>query len=223
MDRESMIAVLTVADEAVGELTDYSEYGDTDLAELVELVQSELPGLADIPGDGAIVTSQLSSPGQVEGHEENEMSTATATTSVSKADLEVLAARKGMGKDYVTSMIAAGLQFKQLHGVLAAMPNSGAAAKTESAAKTAPARPAVFASPAEEIAWYRAENERLKARNGSGGKLTLKVSEKGALSVYGMGRFPVTLYSQQWERLIAAVPAITAFIAANRSTLVVKD
>ena len=53
-------------------------------------------------------------------------------------------------------------------------------------------------------------------------KLTMKVSDKGALSVYGLGRFPVTLYRGQWERLIGASQEITAFIAANSATLTVK-
>jgi hypothetical protein len=52
--------------------------------------------------------------------------------------------------------------------------------------------------------------------------LTCKVSEKGALSVYGLGRFPVTLYRGQWERLAAAMPQLEAFIAANASLLAVK-
>lgn len=54
-------------------------------------------------------------------------------------------------------------------------------------------------------------------------KLSLKVSEKGAVSVYGMGKFPVTLYSQQWERLLASQDEIKAFMEANRSLLAVKD
>lgn len=53
-------------------------------------------------------------------------------------------------------------------------------------------------------------------------KLTLKVSEKGAVSVYGMGKFPVTLYQGQWERLLAAGDEITRFIEANRAVLAVK-
>jgi hypothetical protein len=52
--------------------------------------------------------------------------------------------------------------------------------------------------------------------------LTMKVSEKGALSIYGLGRFPVTLYRGQWERLLAAKPTIEAFIEANASLLSVK-
>ncbi len=53
--------------------------------------------------------------------------------------------------------------------------------------------------------------------------LTLKVSEKGALSIYGLGRFPVTLYRGQWERLFAARQMIAEFIKANANLLSVKD
>jgi len=53
--------------------------------------------------------------------------------------------------------------------------------------------------------------------------LTLKVSEKGALSVYGLGRFPITLYRGQMERLLAHAPAITAFIQANTALFATKD
>jgi hypothetical protein len=52
--------------------------------------------------------------------------------------------------------------------------------------------------------------------------LTLKVSEKGALSIYGLGRFPVTLYRGQWERLLAQADTIRAFIDANAALLAVK-
>lgn len=52
--------------------------------------------------------------------------------------------------------------------------------------------------------------------------LSMKVSDKGALSVYGLGRFPVTLYRGQMERLLAHAPAITAFIATNADLLSVK-
>jgi hypothetical protein len=57
-----------------------------------------------------------------------------------------------------------------------------------------------------------------------GGKLTCKVSEKGGVSVYGFGRFPVTLYAEQWERVYAADTAklVREFIAENRSKLKVK-
>jgi hypothetical protein len=54
-------------------------------------------------------------------------------------------------------------------------------------------------------------------------KLTLKVSEKGALCVYGLGRWPVTLYRSQWTRLLAAHDAIEAFITANADRLAEKD
>ena len=53
-------------------------------------------------------------------------------------------------------------------------------------------------------------------------RLTLKVSEKGAVSLYGMGRFPVTLYGTQWERLLDETDAIRAFLVANAAKLATK-
>lgn len=53
--------------------------------------------------------------------------------------------------------------------------------------------------------------------------LTLKISEKGALSVYGLGRFPVTLYKSQWHRLLGKVNAISEFLAVNDDKLVDKQ
>lgn len=55
------------------------------------------------------------------------------------------------------------------------------------------------------------------------GKLSLKVSEKGAVSVYGLGRWPVTLYAEQWTRLLEQSAAITEFIAANYDRLSHKE
>ena len=72
-----------------------------------------------------------------------------------------------------------------------------------------------------ELERLRAENERLKKSGGS--KLAMKVSEKGALSVYGMGRFPVTLYKEQWLRLLAISDDIRAFIEANNDSLKTKE
>lgn len=74
-----------------------------------------------------------------------------------------------------------------------------------------------------ELERLRAENASLKARVSAGqGKLTLKVSDKGALSVYGMGRFPVTLYREQWERLLAEAERIQGFIRDNAHALKLK-
>lgn len=66
-----------------------------------------------------------------------------------------------------------------------------------------------------------AENEALKKP--SRGQTSLKVSEKGALSVYGLGRFPVTLYREQWEKLLGQADAIREFIKANDATLKKKE
>jgi hypothetical protein len=72
-----------------------------------------------------------------------------------------------------------------------------------------------------EIERLRAENARLKSARQA--KLAMKVSEKGALSVYGMGRFPVTLYKEQWLRLLAMAEDIKAFIEANNDNLKSKE
>ncbi len=64
------------------------------------------------------------------------------------------------------------------------------------------------------------EIERLKASQRS--TLRLKVSEKGAVSLYGLGRFPISCYAQQWERILDMADEIRAFIAANKDNLSVK-
>jgi len=74
-----------------------------------------------------------------------------------------------------------------------------------------------------ELERLKAENEALKKRGQSGGSTTLKVSEKGAVSVYGLGRFPVTLYKGQWEKLLAMSDEIKGFIAENKDRLKVKE
>jgi len=56
-----------------------------------------------------------------------------------------------------------------------------------------------------------------------GGALQFKVSEKGAVSVYGLGRFPVTLYYEQWNRLLGAANDIKAFMEENKSKLKLKE
>jgi hypothetical protein len=54
------------------------------------------------------------------------------------------------------------------------------------------------------------------------GKLEFKVSEKGGVSVYGLGRFPTTLYYEQWSRLLDAGEDLRAFLEANKSRLKLK-
>ncbi|MGD0498522.1 MAG: hypothetical protein ABSC23_08795 [Bryobacteraceae bacterium] len=72
-----------------------------------------------------------------------------------------------------------------------------------------------------EIERLRAENDALKKPGR--GQLSYRVSEKGALSVYGLGRFPVTLYQEQWERLLAAANPILQFIKDNDHLLKKKE
>jgi hypothetical protein len=71
----------------------------------------------------------------------------------------------------------------------------------------------------------KTELERLKKEKDSRGKgaISFKVSEKGAVSVYGMGRFPVTLYQEQWLKLLGASDQIREFIEANKSALKSKE
>jgi hypothetical protein len=68
-----------------------------------------------------------------------------------------------------------------------------------------------------EISRLRAENEKLKKP--ARGAMSLKVSEKGGLSVYGLGRFPVTLYREQWEMLLGMADQIREFIQENDEAL----
>jgi len=68
-----------------------------------------------------------------------------------------------------------------------------------------------------ELDRLRAENERLKSARSRG--ITMKVSEKGALSVYGLGRFPVTLYKEQWMRLLDMSDDIRGFLRENDGVL----
>ena len=72
-----------------------------------------------------------------------------------------------------------------------------------------------------ELARLRAENSTLK--KGKERSFSLKVSEKGGVSVYGMGRFPVTLYKEQWETLLGRADEIKEFLEANAAKLKVKE
>ena len=72
-----------------------------------------------------------------------------------------------------------------------------------------------------ELERLRKENEALK--KGASSNIRMKVSEKGAVSIYGMGRFPVTLYKEQWLKLLDMYAEIRAFIAANEAQLKKKD
>jgi hypothetical protein len=71
-----------------------------------------------------------------------------------------------------------------------------------------------------EVERLKAENERLKTQRGR--SVSLKVSEKGGVSVYGLGRFPVTLYKEQWAKLLSMADEIREFIRENEATLKAK-
>ena len=72
-----------------------------------------------------------------------------------------------------------------------------------------------------ELERLKAENEALKSRRS--GTTSMKVSEKGGLSVYGLGRFPVTLYYEQWQRLLSTADDLRTFLEENKSKLKLKN
>lgn len=72
-----------------------------------------------------------------------------------------------------------------------------------------------------ELERLKAENAALKARGSKG--ISMKVSEKGGVSVYGLGRFPVTLYQEQWLKLLDLSDDIRAFIKDNEGRLKKKE
>jgi hypothetical protein len=72
-----------------------------------------------------------------------------------------------------------------------------------------------------ELAKLKAENEALKKSSARG--VSLKVSQKGAVSLYGMGRFPVTLYKEQWLKILEMADVIRAFISDNAGALKEKE
>jgi hypothetical protein len=80
-------------------------------------------------------------------------------------------------------------------------------------------------TPEEKLARLEAENKALREQvdQRRPGQLRLKVSEKGGLSIYGLGRFPVTLYKEQWIRLLEHAEEIKSFLKENDSLLKAKQ
>jgi hypothetical protein len=74
-----------------------------------------------------------------------------------------------------------------------------------------------------ELERLRAENAALKASSVRRGAVSFKVSEKGGVSVYGLGRFPVTLYKEQWAKLLDMVDDIRAFLKEHDAELKTKE
>ena len=81
-----------------------------------------------------------------------------------------------------------------------------------------------FAELQARLATLTAQNAELAAKLAARpvGKITLKMSSKGGVSLYGLQRFPVSLYGEQWKRLLAEKDNILAFIDANQSRLATK-
>lgn len=73
----------------------------------------------------------------------------------------------------------------------------------------------------DELKARVAELEKKTDRRG--GELDFRIGEKGGVSVYGLGRFPVTLYYEQWVRLLDASPRLREFLESNKSKLKLKE
>lgn len=74
-----------------------------------------------------------------------------------------------------------------------------------------------------EIARLKAENNAMRKAVKTGRNIALRISVKGALSVYGLGRFPITLYKGQWEKLLLAAPEIRTFLDEHGDELSTKE
>lgn len=92
---------------------------------------------------------------------------------------------------------------------------------TKAATIKAQIAPVVQETPEQEIARLRAENEALKANVKPAG-ISFKVTDKGACSVYHGGRFPVTLYREQWMKILAVGNELTQFLKDNEAALPTK-
>jgi ABC-type Fe3+-hydroxamate transport system substrate-binding protein len=76
----------------------------------------------------------------------------------------------------------------------------------------------------QQIEELRAQNEAMKAKLASRSpSVSFKVTEKGGVSMYGLGRFPVTLYLSQWQKLLKAIPDLEAYLEDNIDRLTTKD
>ena len=80
-----------------------------------------------------------------------------------------------------------------------------------------------MAEPTKEELLARIADLERQAGQKKSGAVSFKVSDKGAVSVYGMGRFPVTLYYEQWVRLLDQTADLRAFLEENKGKLKLKD
>ena len=76
--------------------------------------------------------------------------------------------------------------------------------------------------PSYEELQKQVEALKQQAQNGASGELTFQIGAKGGVSVYGLGRFPLTLYYEQWKRLIPVIPRLEKFLELNKSKLKLK-
>jgi hypothetical protein len=79
-----------------------------------------------------------------------------------------------------------------------------------------------MSEPTKEELMARIADLEKQVTNKKSGRMDFKVSEKGGVSVYGLGRFPVTLYYEQWQRLLGAAEDLKTFLEANKDKLKLK-
>jgi hypothetical protein len=80
-----------------------------------------------------------------------------------------------------------------------------------------------MSEPTREELLQRIADLEKQAGPRKGGELQFRVGEKGGVSVYGLGRFPVTLYYEQWIRLLDVAPGLREFLEENKSRLKLKE
>lgn len=124
----------------------------------------------------------------------------------------------GLNNDNITralELISKGVSFEDASGLVQmGKPQETVKPAPSTSSKTVP--PPSYKELQKRIADLEAQVARKQT-------ISLKVSEKGAVSVYGLGRFPVTLYAEQWGRLGTAMPSIAKFIQDNRAKLSFKE
>jgi len=79
-----------------------------------------------------------------------------------------------------------------------------------------------MAEPSKEELMARITELEKQVSSKKSGKIEFKIGEKGGVSVYGLGRFPVTLYYEQWIRLLDSADALRSFLEENKSKLKLK-
>ena len=167
-----------------------------------------LSGLPDTTATRGYFASMK--PGELLAFVNAKLAETVATVATSATDVDSKAkAEKAKAKAEKNAKLAT-LKAK-LDSVLASMAKAEKAGKLED-----------YVTMHKETMVIRYEMASLQSARMFDGSLSCKVSAKGAVSVYGLGQWPTTLYSQQWEKVIAFIPQLQAFIATHKAELSTK-